>query len=281
MKNLRNSILVLTVLVSSIAFAQDYPFQVSVKGKGQPILLLPGFACTGDVWEDTVEVLSKDYECHIFTFAGFGNVPAIELPWLPKIKTGLSQYVIDKKLEKPIIIGHSLGGTLALWLATEASNPFEQIIVVDGLPASGALMIPNFNSDEIIYDTPYNKQMVEMNEESFKFMAQQMAQGMMLNTDKKVLVSNWILQADRETYVYGFTDLLKLDLREDLANISIPVTILAATSPYGKEMAKLTYDNQFSKLSNYNIHFAENSAHFIMYDQPEWFMERLNNILQN
>lgn len=281
MKNSRNSILVLTVLVSSIAFAQDYPFQVSIKGKGQPILLLPGFACTGAVWDETVAALSKDYECHIFTFAGFGDVPAVELPWLPKIKSGLSQYVKDKELENPIIIGHSLGGTLALCLATEASNPFEQIIVVDGLPASGALMIPNFNSDEIIYDTPYNKQMVEMKEESFKFMAQQMAQGMMLNTDKKALVTNWMLQADRETYVYGYTDLLKLDLREDLASISIPVTILAATSPYGKEMAKLTYNNQFSKLSNYTIHFAENAAHFIMYDQPEWFMKNLNNILQN
>lgn len=281
MKNFRNSILALTVLVSSLVCAQDYPFQVSVKGEGQPILFLPGFACTAEVWEDTVEILSKNYECHVFTFAGFGNVPPIELPWLPKIKSGLSEYVKDKALNNPIIVGHSLGGTLALWLATEPNNPFEQIIVVDGLPASGALMIPNFNSDDIIYDTPYNKQMLEMDAEGFKFMAQQMAQGMMITNDKKELVRNWILQANRETYVYGYTDLLKLDLREDLSNISIPVTILAAAHPYGKEMAKFTYDSQFEKLSNYTIHFAENSAHFIMYDQPEWFMKNLTNTLQN
>lgn len=281
MKNLRNSILLLTVLLSSIIYAQDVPFQVFVKGEGQPILLLPGFTCTAEVWEETVASLSKGYECHIFTFAGFGNVPPIEKPWLPQIKTALSKYVKENALKNPIIIGHSLGGTLALWLATEPNTPFEQIIVVDGLPAAGALMIPNYNSEDIAYDTPYNKQMLEMNAESFKFMAQQTAQNMMINNDKKELLTNWMLQSDRETYVYGYTDLLKLDLREDLVKIKIPVTILAATHPYGKEMAKLTYENQFSKLSNYTIHFAENSAHFIMYDQPEWFMERLSKILQN
>lgn len=281
MKNLRNSILVLTVLVSSLVCAQDVPFQVSVEGKGQPILLLPGFTCTAEVWEETVASLSKDYECHVFTFAGFGNVPPIEKPWLPQIKTALSNYIEENALENSIVIGHSLGGTLALWLATEPNTPFEQIIVVDGLPAAGALMIPNYNNEDIAYDTPYNKQMLEMTAESFKFMAQQTAQNMMINNDKKELVTNWILQADRETYVYGYTDLLKLDLREDLAKIKIPVTILAATHPYGKEMAKLTYDNQYSKLLKYKIHFAENSAHFIMYDQPEWFMERLNKVLQN
>lgn len=281
MKNLRNSILVLTVLVSSLVCAQDVPFQVSVEGKGQPILLLPGFTCTAEVWEETVASLSKDYECHVFTFAGFGNVPPIEKPWLPQIKTALSNYIEENALENSIVIGHSLGGTLALWLATEPNTPFEQIIVVDGLPAAGALMIPNYNNENIAYDTPYNKQMLEMTAESFKFMAQQTAQNMMINNDKKELVTNWILQADRETYVYGYTDLLKLDLREDLAKIKIPVTILAATHPYGKEMAKLTYENQYSKLLKYTIHFAENSAHFIMYDQPEWFMERLNKVLQN
>jgi pimeloyl-ACP methyl ester carboxylesterase len=106
-----------------------------------------------------------------------------------------------------------------------------------------------------------------------------MAQGMSLNPDAQKKIKDWIMLADRKTYVYGYTDYLKLDVREDLKNISIPVTILAADKPYGKEMVTQTYKTQYANLSNYDLIIAENSAHFIMFDRPEWFMEQIQGIL--
>lgn len=254
--------------------AQSNPFKVTVKGEGQPILFFPGFTCTGDVWDDVVKELSKNYECHIFTFAGFGDVAPIEKPWLPKIKEGVEQYITEKILDDPIVIGHSLGGALGLWLASEDAG-YKQIIVVDALASTGALMIPNFKSENMMYDNPYNQQLLQMDKDSFEKMATQMASGMSLNKDKQGKIKNWMVQADRETYVYGYTDLLKLDLREDIANITTPVTILAATHPYGKEMAESTYSNQYKNLPSYKIEFAEGAAHFIMYDKPEWFLNKI------
>ena len=255
--------------------AQSKSFEVVVEGSGQPILLFPGFTCTGEVWENTVAELSKEYQCHIFTFAGFGNVPAIEKPWLSKIKDDIVEYVADNKLENVIIIGHSLGGTLGLWLTSEENSSYSKLIVVDALPSTGALMMPNFKSENMVYESPWNKQMLEMDAPSFDAMASQMASGMTLNTEKQKQIKDWILLADRETYVYGYTDLLKLDLREDIANIKTPVTLLAATHPYGIEMAKSTYEGQYKKLETYEIEYADGSAHFIMYDKPEWFLEQI------
>ena len=115
------SVLFFALLITSFCInAQKQPFDISIKGEGQPILFFPGFTCTGEVWEDTVAELSKNYQCHIFTFAGFGGVAPIEKPWLPKIKEGINAYVKEQKLEDPIIIGHSLGGALGLWLTSEA-----------------------------------------------------------------------------------------------------------------------------------------------------------------
>jgi hypothetical protein len=54
--------------------------------------------------------------------------------------------------------------------------------------------------------------------------------------------------ADRGTYVYGYTDLLKLDLRDSIKNIKVPVTILAATEPYGEATVKQTYLDQYKNL---------------------------------
>ncbi|MFS4492797.1 alpha/beta fold hydrolase [Maribacter sp. 2308TA10-17] len=274
------SILIISFFLSVFGLNAQTPFEVTVKGEGQPVLLFPGFTCTGEVWEDTVTELSKNYECHIFTFAGFGGVTPIEKPWLPKIKEGIVKYVQEKKLENTIIIGHSLGGALGLWLATAENHPYSKLIIVDSLPSTGALMMPNFKSENMVYDNPWNKQMLEMDAEAFEKMASQMASGMTLNTEKHQQLKDWIIQSDRETYVYGYTDLLKLDLREDIAQITIPVTILGATHPYGLETAKKTYEEQYKSLEKYKIEFAEGSAHFIMYDQPEWFLDQITRELE-
>lgn len=280
MKIIKKLLFAFLILCTLSITAQDNPFKVDVVGTGEPILLFPGFACTGDVWNDTVSELSKNYECHVFTFAGFGNVPAVEKPWLPKIKEGVLAYISENELENPILIGHSLGGALALWMATESSS-YKKLIVVDALPSTGALMMPDFKSEYMVYDSPYNKQLLEMNAADFENMANQMAGSMTSNKSKQLQIKDWMLQADRETYVYGYTDLLKLDLREDLSKINTPVTILAATEPYGLEMAKSTYDTQYKALNEYTVEFANGSSHFIMYDQPKWFIENLKNVLSN
>jgi len=124
------------LLISVLNSPAQSAFQVVVKGKGQPILLFPGFGCTGEVWNEAVAELSKTHQCHIFTFAGFGNVPPVEMPWLSKIKDGVIAYVKENKLKKPTLLGHSLGGTLSLWLASVEPDMFNKIIVVDALPAA-------------------------------------------------------------------------------------------------------------------------------------------------
>ncbi|SHJ60106.1 Pimeloyl-ACP methyl ester carboxylesterase [Maribacter aquivivus] len=280
MKTIKILLFGLLILSSLSITAQDKTFEVDVIGEGDPILLFPGFTCTGDVWNATVNELSKNYECHVFTFAGFGDVPAIEKPWLPKIKEDILEYVSQNKLENPVLLGHSLGGALALWMAADG-NSFKELIIVDALPSTGALMMPNFKSEYMVYDSPYNKQLLAMNDADFEAMAQQMASSMTKEKLNQEKIKNWMIQADRETYVYGYTDLLKLDLREDLAKINSPVTILAATEPYGLDMAKSTYELQYKALVEYTIEFANGSSHFIMYDQPQWFIENLKNALND
>ncbi|WP_396632657.1 alpha/beta fold hydrolase [Maribacter sp. R86514] len=280
MKTIKNLLFGLLILSALSTTAQGNPFEVKVTGEGNPILLFPGFACTGKVWDATVVELSKEYECHVFTFAGFGDVAAIEKPWLPKIKEGVVSYISENKLENPVLLGHSLGGALALWMSAEG-NSYKELIIVDALPSTGALMMPDFKSEYMVYDSPYNKQLLAMNDTDFEAMATQMASGMTKEKSYQEIIKNWMIKADRETYVYGYTDLLKLDLREDLSKINAPVTILAATEPYGLEMAKSTYGLQYKALAEYTIEFANGSSHFIMYDQPQWFIENLKNALKN
>ena len=268
---------VLGCLCSLTTFAQT-SFSVTVTGKGKPILFFPGFGCTGALWDETVKTLSNHYECHVFTFAGFGKVPAIPMPWLETIKTDILAYVQQNNLSRPLLVGHSLGGTLSLALAASEPTRFEKAILIDALPCTAALMIPNYKGERLSYDNPQSLQMLQMSTTAFEAMNAQTAAFMCRNPEKQKEITTMLNQSDRKTYVYGYIDMLNWDLREEIAKIKIPVVILAATLP-SLDVVKKTYSEQFRNLPTVTIHYAENAAHFVMYDQPEWYMKQLQSAL--
>lgn len=51
----------------------------------------------------------------------------------------IADYIKEKKIKKPVIIGHSIGGGMAMILASEYPELVSKIIVVDALPCLGAL----------------------------------------------------------------------------------------------------------------------------------------------
>ncbi len=57
------------LLISVIASAQNYSFSIAKSGTGkQALLFIPGFACSGDVWEETVMELKDNYTCYVLYF---------------------------------------------------------------------------------------------------------------------------------------------------------------------------------------------------------------------
>lgn len=270
--------LALVFIVNFSLLAQISSIQVEVVGQGDPVLLLPGFTCPGEVWAETVEKISRNHECHLVSYAGFGDVPAIDSSWLHTVKKDIDQYIQENKFVKLSIVGHSMGGTLALWLASEKQFDIKKLLIVDALPCMGAMMIPNYSSDKISYNTEYNNNLLKMSDEEFRGMAMNFAVFMSKSASKHQQIVDWMTKADRKTYVYGYTDLLKLDLREDIKNIESQVVILAAANP-SKRMVEGVYNNQFAALESKEIVYIENSAHFIMFDQFEIYMNELKQLL--
>ena len=122
--------LVLAGLVVS-TFAQKSAIRVEVTGKGSPVIFLPGFGCSGKVWNQMVDALKDEHECHVVTYAGFDGVEAVDTLWLPTIKQSICQYIANKNLKNVTIVGHSIGGTFGLMLSAEPLNQVEKLVVVE------------------------------------------------------------------------------------------------------------------------------------------------------
>jgi len=260
--------------------AETKPFTIETVGQGKPILYLPGFATSGSIWKETVENLNLGRKSYLFSYAGFNGNEPIEMPWYSNIKNSIIKYIKDNNMSDIIIVGHSMGGNLAVDIASELPNKVSKIIIIEALPCMREVMMPNVPAESLYYDSPYNKQMLEMDAQQFKNMATMMAANMTLKENKKEIITNWILEADRKTWVYGYTDLLKLDLRNILNKVKCKTLILGASFPDVK-VAKENYENQYSNLTNKTIIMASNSKHFLMFDQPEWLYKTVNDFLVN
>src|SRR6185436_7714233 len=92
-------------------------FAVRVVGSGRPMILIPGLACPGDVWDGALAHWSSRYRMHVLTIAGFAGQSSIEPPLLDTVRRDLLRYLAEQGLDRPVVVGHSLGGFLAWWLA--------------------------------------------------------------------------------------------------------------------------------------------------------------------
>ena len=268
------------LFVISISFGQQKAIKVDVIGKGNPVLFLPGFITPGAVWKETVENLTTKNESHLFSYAGFNGIAPIEMPWYENVKNAIFLYIEKKDLKNIRIIGHSMGGNLAVDIAAKFPNRVEKMIIVDALPCMREVMMPGVAADNLQYKSPYNNNLLNMNAIQFKGMASNMAGFMTLKKEKSAILIKWILEADRKTYVYGYTDLLKLDLRGKLSDIKTKTLILGASFP-SEAIVKANFVKQYTNLSNKTIEMAPNSKHFIMFDQPTWFYTKVNTFLDN
>lgn len=259
--------------------AQNKAIHIKRSGIGKPVIFLPGFTSPGEeVWAETAAALKGENESIFVSYAGFNGLPAIEMPWYQTIKKELITFIRDENLDNVVIIGHSMGGTLALDVAAELQDTVDELVLVDALPCMLEIMMPGVSADQLKYESPYNQQMLSMSDESFRQFAAMMSQNMTNRKEKIPTLKDWSVAADRKTFVYGYTDLLKLDLRKSLAQITSRTLILAAPVP-NEDAVLATLESQFNSLSRKTIVIVPDSRHFIMFDQPELLTEKVNTFL--
>lgn len=263
-------------MLQPVVLAQNSIF-VETSGEGDPILYLPGFATPGEVWNETAAGL-PDHSAHIVTYAGFGGVSPVEMPWYDKLKTDLIGYITSKNLTNLTVVGHSMGGNLALDLAASLPDRIQKIVIADALACMREVMMPGVPASAFVYESPYNNQLLNMDEAALSAYLTQMTQNMITKSEDQDKVKTWMAAADRKTFVYGYTDLLKLDSRPLFPSIKAPVLLMVAGQPYGPG-ALDTMKKQYENLKNTQFAFAAESKHYLMLDQQEWFILELNSFL--
>ena len=275
-------IAILSIVIVKTNAQQIKSFSVTITGKGQPVILIPGFSCSGDVWKETVDHLKGKFKCHVLTLAGYAGTPAIDSPGLKIVRDQIIQYVKQQHLNKPIVIGHSLGSFMALWISSTAPELFGKLICVDGMPFYSALNDPNANADSLKKNPALDaatviKSFDRQDDPGFIDMAAKALSWQVADTASARQIATWQYLSNKRTLGLTLIELATTDLRKDIASISSPVLVLGSIY-FSKEKSYELIGQQFKNLPSAIIHVA-NSKHFIMYDQPQWLYNEIDSFL--
>lgn len=285
------AIAILSAVVFAPAASAAVPaaFQVRVQGRGTPMILIPGLASAGSTWDGTVAHFQNQYRCYVLSLAGFAGVPPISAPLLPAVRDQLAVYIRAHHLRRPVIVGHSLGGFIALDLAARYPHLVGPVVIVDSLPffAGAWFQVPNEAAAAPIIArmragmeglTPAQWEAGARSGQSTNSMATSPA-------DQQRLIQ-WSLESDRETVIHALLALVSRDLRPELPNIAAPVLVLGTwidlqSNNVTRAAAVQVFQQQYAGLKHWKFAMSDNSRHFIMWDQPAWFYRQVSAFLSD
>lgn len=262
-------------------------FVVQVVGKGRPVVLIPGLNCTGAVWDETVARYRGQYQCHVVTLAGFGGVaPQQPVPThlLQAVRDQLLTYVKAQQLNQPAVIGHSLGGFLALWMAATDPSALGPLEIVDSLPFLPAAQNPTATVENTRPQVePMRQQM--RTAQLAPAARRQMTAGMVSDTARIALVTRWGQASDPATTGQAMYDMYTTDLRPVVARIQQPVLVLgtwAGYAAYGATKAGVqqVFEQQYAPVPHHTVVMSEAGKHFVMYDDPQLFFSQTDAFLK-
>jgi N-formylmaleamate deformylase len=258
-------------------------FTVKVTGSGRPVIFIPGLACDGSVWDGTVAHFRNTVQAHVVTLAGFGGSPPLpDKPLLPTARAELVEYIKQNHLDRPILVGHSLGGFLTFWVSETAPELVGAAVSVDGAPNLGSLLDPTATPEKIRANAEaFTGQMAAMPPDAFGLAIRQFLGHMMSKPEDVIRIGAIASKSEPKTTGDAMLFLFTTDLRPDLGKIQAPVLVIAADTngQAPRQRAEADWHAQVDAIPKHQIVFIEHSKHFVMLDQPSAFYSALDQFI--
>jgi pimeloyl-ACP methyl ester carboxylesterase len=259
-------------------------------GQGPAVILIPGLQGGPWVWQQTIENLRKNHVVYAITLAGFDGVPAPDdgSNLFDRADASLLQLIKQRKIDKPVLVGHSLGGTLALRFASEHAGLISGVVAVDGLPIFPGMDRVSAGQRKAMAAQMQHK-IAASTPEQFKAQSLQYMQHIGL-VDQKLAAHYAPMNArsDIQASAQYMAEDLASDLRSALKNANVPILEISpyfepdfSAPPMVMSEAQKTayYQSLLSNAPDAKVVSISPARHYVMLDQPAKFQRVLDGFL--
>ncbi len=243
-------------------------------GRGQPVILLHGWLGSWGYWLKTMESLKDRYRCYALDFWGFGESGKRLNSYQLGDFVGLVDQFMDRLgIESAPIVGHSMGGTVAISLALTKPERVQRVIVV-GAPIVGS----SLNIFLRLAGKPWIASIVWQIPNALQFG---------IKTFSPYVVRDWSIwykmitrdlsKTTLEAFFLSIYSLHQTDLRPQLPGITTPVMGIYGV---GDNVVAPTQANIItSNVPISRVKMMSGSKHFPMLDEPRAFNDQLAEFL--
>ncbi len=243
-------------------------------GRGEPVILLHGWLGSWGYWLRTMEALKNQYRCYALDFWGFGDSGKRRSSYHVSDFVGLvDQFMERLGIEAAPVVGHSMGGTVAMSLAVTKPERVRRVIAV-GSPVVG----DSLNILLRLAGRPWIASIV---------WRLPTALNLGIKLFSPYVVRDWpewyemitrdISQTTLEAFFSSINSLHKTDLRTQLSKTTAPIMGIYGV---GDNVVHPNQANVIAKSATFSrIKMMTHPKHFPMLDEPQAFNDQLAEFL--
>jgi N-formylmaleamate deformylase len=262
--------------------AEIRPFEVETSGEGRAIYLIPGLASPGSVWDDLAAHLREQgYQTRVITLAGFAGQPPISGErFLPVVRDALAAEIGMQEGDEPVVIGHSLGGFMAFWLAATVPDALAGVVAIDGIPYLGALSDASITPESLQAQAEQIATfMASLTPEQFAAQNRLSLSTMISDADRVEEIATTSSLSDPATVGRAVAEMMTTDLRPLMADVRIPVVLIQAADSGALESMRQAYAGQVELIEKIHHVVARKGRHFVQLDDPDFVAEEIDRLL--
>lgn len=259
---------------------------VQTRGEGRDLILIPGLASTAAVWTGAASRLDDRCRLHMISVRGFGELAPqanSEGAIMTAVSREIIRYIAEQRLERPAIIGHSMGGQLGLRVASDAPRAVGRLMTVDSSPFFAALISPQATARDVEPIAQVAYQAIQfLGDDALVARSRQM--GVELGGASDALFSTMGWQGgDRRVLAQSLYEVMTIDLRARLPVISAPVTVTygwSANESSPRSRTDSLFRGAYARLRTpATFERIEGAEHMVMIDRPNQFIAAVNRFL--
>ena len=272
---------------------QSTRMHVRVDGEAGPgvrdIILIPGLSSSPEVWQGTVDHLGAGWRVHRIHIQGFAGAPVegnAEGPVAAPVAEEIARYIAENNLEKPAVVGHSMGGAIGMMLAARHPEAVGKLMVVDMIPFMGSMFAQPGVNPTVESVRPMVEGLMSQSraasDADYRARAAATVSSMIKTEAQRAGPLQETASSDRAVSQNAYEELLLTDLRPELGHITVPTEVLYVAFEFPGMTPQMTdgiYRASYANLPGVELKRIDDSAHFIMLDQPATFYADLDAFL--
>lgn len=244
---------------------------------GQPIIILHGIFGSSDNWLTIGKILGEKNRIYMVDQRNHGQSPRSDVFNYEVMADDLKEFIDEHQLENPIIVGHSMGGKTVMQFAMNYPDAFAKMIVVDIAPKYYPVHHSMILQGLAAIDLPNLASRTEANEILKRFEEQEgVRQFLLKNLWRNPEKGNQFDWRINVPVIAKNIDVVGHELANEKA-IQQPVLFIRGENSHyiqPEDERKI-----WELFPNYELVSIEGAGHWVQADQPQAFIETVNQFV--